>query len=186
MNKIKYSKDLTNIRFGNYLVLERSEPRKKSNGWIMGTRWKCKCDCGNITIVNRTQLIGKNGSSCFICSNRAKAHKKTLPFGESNFNKLFNSYKKTKHKFSLTKKQFKNLVTSNCYYCNSIPKQILNSKRTNGPFVYNGIDRKLNKRNYTLKNSVSCCWKCNRMKGPLNEKDFILQCKNIIDYYFNV
>ena len=33
-----------------------------------------------------------------------------------------------------------------------------------GEFIRNGIDRKDNDKNYTLENSVPCCWTCNRGK----------------------
>ena len=47
-------KDLTGQRFGKLVILERDIQQKK---------WKCQCDCGNITYVSTTGL-DKGTSSC--------------------------------------------------------------------------------------------------------------------------
>lgn len=47
-------KDITGQRFGKLLVLERDTNKNK---------WKCQCDCGNITYVSTTGL-DKGTSSC--------------------------------------------------------------------------------------------------------------------------
>ena len=52
-------KDLSNQRFGRLLVFERagSDNNKKA-------LWKCKCDCGNETIVRSSDLISNKIKSC--------------------------------------------------------------------------------------------------------------------------
>jgi len=47
----------------------------------------------------------------------------------------------------------------------------------------NGLDRIDNDVGYTMKNVISCCYKCNRMKGVLSQKEFIAQCKLINNKY---
>ena len=106
-----------------------------------------------------------------------------LPKGESQFNQVFERYRRQAKQrdivFSLKKNQFKKLVTSNCFYCNSRPKSIQKNIRANGEFIYNGIDRVNSSKNYTLDNCVSCCFLCNFMKRRLSQKDFYNQIEKI-------
>ena len=50
--------DLTGKRFGRLTVIERSKSENKMS------KWKCKCDCGNDTIVYRNALITGATASC--------------------------------------------------------------------------------------------------------------------------
>ena len=46
--------DYTNKRFGKLIAIE----------YIIGSKWKCKCDCGNITIVRTCKLTTGHTKSC--------------------------------------------------------------------------------------------------------------------------
>lgn len=52
-------KDLTGLRFGKLVVIERAENSSRGD-----TRWRCLCDCGKETIVNRSPLISGATKSC--------------------------------------------------------------------------------------------------------------------------
>lgn len=56
-------KDLQNCRFGNLVVIERM-PGKRANSGKLVTLWKCKCDCGNETIVPTQRLTTGKTTSC--------------------------------------------------------------------------------------------------------------------------
>lgn len=58
MNKI----DLTDKRFGRLVVMTESDQRLNGR-----TTWKCKCDCGNTTLVTSDCLRRKNGTSSCGC-----------------------------------------------------------------------------------------------------------------------
>lgn len=51
--------DLTGQRFGNLVCLEEVEKMCAT-----GKQWKCRCDCGNITIVSRNHLTQGHTQSC--------------------------------------------------------------------------------------------------------------------------
>ncbi len=51
--------DLTGKKFGNLTVIKRTHNTKKGN-----TRWICKCDCGNETIVTAGNLKSGAVKSC--------------------------------------------------------------------------------------------------------------------------
>ena len=103
------------------------------------------------------------------------------PLAESGFHALYRRYKaKSKirgYKFTLTKLQFKELTSSNCFYCNRLPSMISydssvkNTKETS--YTYNGIDRVNNKIGYTNGNVVACCKKCNEWKRAMPVKEFV-------------
>ena len=70
------SKDITGQRFGELTVLglHHKKPRYKKNGAIHSYRlyYECKCDCGNMCIVNRDELLHGKTKSCG-CYRREKA-----------------------------------------------------------------------------------------------------------------
>lgn len=68
--------------------------------------------------------------------------------------------------FSITKKQFEYFWQKSCYYCGKKIKSI-------------GLDRVNNLRGYSIKNIVSCCKICNKMKGKMSKKEFINKCRVI-------
>ena len=51
-------KDLTGQRFGRLTVIDRADTQ---NGHV---RWRCRCDCGNITIVKGIHLKNGRTKSC--------------------------------------------------------------------------------------------------------------------------
>ena len=122
--------------------------------------------------------------------------KKKLPPSQSAFNTLLRDYKKDRNKtttpFSLTNEDFRFLTSSNCFYCGSPPsKSVLNgqgknSKKFNGDYIYNGIDRIDNSVGYVIENCVSCCLICNRAKRDLHKSDFIKWIKKISEYSLNI
>jgi hypothetical protein len=76
--------------------------------------------------------------------------------------------------WSLSEEQVKSLITKPCYYCDSKPvsHNSVMSKRLNGNFPHNGIDRVDNSRGYSSDNVVSCCSDCNYMKRTLSRDKF--------------
>lgn len=73
MPRTKYF-DLTGLRFGELLVLEREGQVGKPL-----VKWSCLCDCGNKSVVATTNLRNGSTKSCgcrrrLICSIKAKTH----------------------------------------------------------------------------------------------------------------
>lgn len=95
----------------------------------------------------------------------------------SSFNDLINVYKrrssKKRRKFTLSRKQFRNLTQMDCHYCGSAPNRQHKIKNARVGFIYNGIDRVDSNKGYTPKNSVPCCYDCNRTKSDLSHAAFL-------------
>jgi hypothetical protein len=69
--------------------------------------------------------------------------------------------------FDLTNEQFETLLKRRCYLCGAEPNPLI------------GVDRIDNTKGYTVENSVSCCWVCNRMKADLSLPTFIAHINRI-------
>jgi len=109
--------------------------------------------------------------------------KNLKPTGEANFNAFIAYYKinakKRRFKWELSTDQFRKLSTSPCHYCGtphskSYDKSPKNgTKRLNGAFVCNGIDRVDRLKGYSIENCVPCCQDCNVSKGTKTVTQFI-------------
>lgn len=80
-------RNIVGEKFGMLTVLEEIEaiPRKDKPGWKR-RRFRCVCDCGNITEVNRDCLVGGNTKSCGCMAkkNIRKAIEKETIHGKTN------------------------------------------------------------------------------------------------------
>jgi hypothetical protein len=94
--------------------------------------------------------------------------------------------------FNLNYEDFKELISSKCYFCGEESSNILRKKGYD-EYKYNGIDRLDNLIGYTVENCVSCCSWCNEAKNDRNIEFFIEKCLKIIhnlsekeEKYFNI
>ncbi len=173
--------DMTGGKFGRLKVLEDSGERT-SNGLI---KWKCECECGNITYVNGSCLRRGQTKSCG-CLLKDKASQSKLPKGESTFNVLYYRYKQRADsddmEFNLSKSYVRKLFKGSCYYCGEEPSQVADFLKLKGTFTYNGIDRIDSDGGYVKENVVSCCKTCNRMKMELPKEKFFSKIKSIFEH----
>ena len=161
--------DITGHRYGRLRVIEY-------RGIKHGSMWLCECDCGNRVVVQRSNLRSGTTKSCGCFRSEYISQKNSLPYAEASFNELLGKYRGSAAKhgrtFTLSKKQFRGIVTQRCHYCGVLPMQMLSNKHLNGNFVYNGVDRVDNRMGYTLKNVVPCCKRCNIAKRDMSQDEF--------------
>lgn len=78
--------------------------------------------------------------------------------------------------WALTDHDFAKIVSKNCHYCGSEPKQLARRTRQGHEALtrerMNGIDRKDPKLGYTIQNSVAACKACNLAKQKMTEEEF--------------
>lgn len=189
MRKIK---DLKGKLFGRLTVIEFSHKSEKEKG---AAYWKCSCECGGSTISRGGCLISGQTKSCG-CLRKEAASKfiikqnkeRSLPEGEASKNMMYKFYEKRaasrELSFELSKEQFVELTSKNCYYCDKEPSQVIHCHKTNlnGAYVYNGIDRKDNSLGYIIGNCVPCCKDCNIAKMQMSETEFLKLIKRIYEY----
>ena len=169
-------KDLVGRKFNKLIVLKLDHTNLNNRHF-----WLCRCDCGNEVVVAGGHLYTGHNKSCG-CYNDILRCQGRLP-GEAGYNKIKRGYIKgaqyRNFKFELSEEDFKKLITDNCFYCGIKPSTVRNTGSARSTFVYNGIDRVDNLKGYEKNNVVTCCEKCNRMKGILGKEEFIRQCTSI-------
>lgn len=183
--------NLVGQKFGLVLVIEDAGNEfvglcKKTGKKKYKSIFKYVCDCGNTGITRSNSLKSGRVTSCgcqgpIRCKTMAEGKRKQV---YSGFSFLWHSYKcgakKRGLEFSLTRDEFRELTSSNCYYCNEEPNKIRktrfleykNSKSVYG-YKYNGIDRIDNNKGYFISNCRPCCEFCNKMKMAHSEKEFL-------------
>jgi hypothetical protein len=168
--RIGCKEDLTGRKFGRWTVI--CCVGKKKRQYL----WKCLCDCGNQKYVTSAVLKKGQSKSCG-CYHLDKVRELKLPPGESSFNMLFTSYRSRANKmgrdFDISKNEFKRLTGQRCFYCDDPPRQLIRSKRTALPYMYNGLDRIDSNRGYTQDNVVTCYKDCNLMKKNMAQDRFL-------------
>ena len=138
-------------------------------------KWICTCDCGspkNVIAIGADLKRGRVKScGCFRANH--------LQYGESAFNRLYNTYSRRARSknlpFSFSKDEFKEITSLPCAYCGIEPKQVASkgNDRTYGEYIYNGIDRIDSNKGYEEGNVVPCCGQCNVAKNNYTYDEFM-------------
>lgn len=164
-------------RYGKLLVLKRAK------GKYNGAAWLCQCDCGREIIKLGYALRTGNIKSCG-CLRNFPLHK--LPPHKAAFNALIRGVKLKAEsrdiKWFLTEDQVRILTKQDCHYCGAEPQQIIKGTY-NGAYVYNGLDRVDNTKEYMLDNVVPCCGVCNIAKNAMTIEEFKKWITRVYLYY---
>ena len=171
--------------YGRLTVLE--EAGRDQSGNVL---WFCQCECGNTTVVRGSSLRTKETQSCgCLQKERASESGGELPKGVGIFNNLVISMKrgakKRGLKWDLSDEKVKELISKPCYYCGTLPSShSLNfTRKFNGDFPSNGLDRIDNTKGYSEDNVVPCCKLCNQAKYTLTLGKFKNHVKNIYNHF---
>ena len=176
MSRGRKTKDLTGLRVGRLTVVKRGPNRNNRTTWI------CQCDCGNVVQKWAYNLARDRPKSCG-CWPKArrpenkkqyskKGKPRWVPSPEAAMGVHQRNYMQGATnrdiEWKLTEAQFEALVTANCFYCGTAPKD-------NGHHLgdFNGIDRIDSSKDYTWDNCVPCCKTCNYAKQSLSRDEFI-------------
>ena len=180
--------DISGRRFGMLTVVEKAPNTKYGNQSHVS--WKCLCDCGKTHTVTGANLY-RSTRSCGCNKGESIRKSNRKPAGEHDLSIIFNDYKKSAEKrnliFELSREDIRNLISQNCYYCDSSPvSKIKKTHRSeqaamHALFPHNGIDRIDNKLGYVATNVAPCCDYCNYAKRDRSKEDFL----SWIDKAFN-
>lgn len=170
-------------RFHRLVVVERAGSGKFKG--CTHSKWRCVCDCGSEKVALATNLKRGITKSCG-CLGRERSRR---PDGRSLINIVMCTYRRHAvnrgHCFELTIDQFESLLDGNCHYCGCPPRRL--HKGHNATYgvktrKLNGVDRMDNTKGYTLENSVSCCYFCNRAKGDSKLEDFEKWLSELVEF----
>jgi hypothetical protein len=121
---------------------------------------------------NEQEYLNKNAKVHKIWTDNNKEH--VAEYRTGNFPSRFRGIKDQAQKKGipwnddLTDDICRNMMESECHYCGFLSKKTLN-----------GIDRMDSMGSYEKANCVSCCGKCNFIKGSLDPTTFVNRCKHI-------
>jgi hypothetical protein len=73
--------------------------------------------------------------------------------------------------FEISFEDYESIVSSRCYYCNSMEEK-----------GFNGIDRNDQTKGYVVDNCLPCCTMCNYVKGSLHSYGFIKRIEHILTH----
>jgi hypothetical protein len=196
-NRIKHSSFIgTTIGKVTIIEFDRVEEGKGRNVYY----YKYKCICGNIETAPKYSLSqSKKFRNTYCCSTCRKdkisewaktASVKYKDPIEGKCSILFSNYrskcKKKSWVFNLTFDQFKQLVTSNCHYCNLEPNKCRKDRSKSrlglSRVYFNGVDRIDSSIGYNIDNVVSCCEDCNKAKRNLSYTQFLNLIKRIYEF----
>lgn len=79
-------------RYGKLVVVEEAEPIYSKTGKMI-RRWKCKCDCGNITIVRHGDLRNGSTVSCGCYNYEKESAAKTHGYSRTKLGNVFEGMK---------------------------------------------------------------------------------------------
>lgn len=163
-------RNLTDNQYGRLIVIGIEGYNSHGEGL-----WKCKCDCGKISIVFAGNLIRGHTRSCG-CLQIDTTERKMFPTKNTAFNRVYRTYKHTAKRrnlsFTLSPEEFREITQKVCFYCSRPPQNECKSGTSSISYWYSGIDRIDNTAGYSLGNTVPCCYVCNRMKGTMTQKQF--------------
>jgi hypothetical protein len=162
-------------KYGRIRVLNRAHNDKYGRA-----TWYVVCDCGSFNIVSGNNLRNGNIRSCGCAQREATSGEKSVFFTGGPIQAHYRRYRKDAlnrgYNFDLDLVQVTELFNGNCNYCGAAP-----IKDQRG-VVRNGIDRVDASKGYSVDNCVSCCFKCNMLKGTQTESEFVSHMKKILTH----
>lgn len=155
-------------KFGEWVVISEDKTS------MTGRKYVCQCSCGTEKIINLSDLMHKKSTKCYSCAQRMWSLQASIRT-KGPYERLYDTYmrnaKSAGREFSLTMDDAIRLFTSNCHYCLAEP--YAPAPRSDGEYLYNGIDRKNNALGYTKENSLPCCSMCNMAKRGHNYEQYV-------------
>jgi hypothetical protein len=155
-------------------------------------KWLCVCDCGEHLDIPTDKLTNGNTKSCGCLKSEISSKNSTKLIEARRQNepriasarRVWKGYCYRDKECTITIEEFLELSQQNCFYCGIEPNTEYNyfatlssrsseKARSEGLFVYNGMDRVDNSKKHTIDNVVPCCPICNRAKSDRTQNDFL-------------
>ena len=155
-------------------------------------KWLCLCECGNHIEVETGKITNGNTKSCG-CLKTDTSSKNAYKLIEgrrlnepriASARRVWQSYCNRDRECTITIEEFLSLSQQICFYCGIEPNTKYNyfatissnssdKAKSEGLFVYNGLDRINSSLPHTLDNIVPCCYDCNRSKSDYSTEEFL-------------
>lgn len=197
------SKSLVGQKFGRLTVLELAPKRPidpaRPRAHNRSRRWKCRCDCGNLTEVGTDKLNSGHTRSCgclhtevatsqFDKINAEKAENR----GDPSLIAAGNVYNESYNDGDISLEQFIEVSRNPCHYCGILPYNkrlypggLTYASKEECSFTYNGLDIVKRREDadkpyiHLLSNTVPACGPCNLRKRHICYEDFLAMISNV-------
>ena len=165
--------NLVGKKYGRLTVIERGETDKRGQVF-----WMCHCVCGTEKVkVRGSNLRSGMTKSCGCLRAERIRAANSLPRGEASFNVLVGTMKRSAKRrgytWNLIKEEVRELTSRPCFYCGATPAQTSSTANPTGVYIYNGLDRVDNTKDYIIDNIVPCCGICNVAKHTMTQDEFL-------------
>lgn len=149
-------------------------------------KYLAKCGkCGDET-WKWSGTIKKLKHGCKKCYDESMKRKDQFPAVIKAFSSLRSNAKQRGINVEININQFYAIASQNCKWCGEPPSIKTGSKDWQSSVLLNGIDRADNRRGYTIENSVSCCYNCNRAKSDLPLDLWFYWLSNIVNKNYDL
>jgi len=149
-------------------------------------RWLCRCSCGKEVVARTNALVTGRTKSCGCWRKESRM----MDAGICARNHLLATYKaaakRRGYMWGLSAEEFFSITQQNCHYCGSLPSERRDSKRYNGGYVCNGVDRRNNEHGYIPENALPACKDCNRMKGTMTYEQFVVYLRKVGSFQLGI
>jgi hypothetical protein len=181
IHKCESNLDLLSLSTPNYIVLGFAKNRGKH------PYWACRCKCG-VKFLRASHIL-RLGTviGCGKCSKVIRPNKRRPNSLHRCLQRVYEREAVRRNLiFKLSQTHFDNLIKQNCHYCGIAPFAVFKRKGYANEFlIFNGLDRKNNKKGYTLTNTVPCCKHCNFAKRDRPYNDFLYWINRIKQHDIN-
>jgi hypothetical protein len=173
-------KDLSGKRFGRLLVLEKDNSRRTHWEKI---KWKCKCDCGKEKIISGESLKFGLTTSCG-CYQKSLFWKGYKDISGTYWRSVCVGAKSRKLEFNITLQDIWEQYEKQNRRCALSGLEIFIYPKYTDFRKYQtaSLDRIDGKKGYTKDNIQWVHKEINRMKGKLQDKDFIKFCCDVSNF----
>lgn len=165
-------KDVTGMKF-NRLTALSFNPEK--SGKTRYREWDFKCDCGKTITLRLSRAVDGRTKSCGCYNDEKRRERATKAPGVAALNQIYYMYKYNAKRrgieFDLSKEEFYEIGSKNCYYCDVEPRMV-HGVSSIFYIPFNGIDRTDSLKRYVRDNCVACCPTCNIMKNDSTLEEF--------------
>lgn len=182
--------DLVGKRFGRLLVLEKLPHTEKQY------KYKCICDCGNVIEAKADNLRSGRVKSCG-CLKHEKSVNRIENREDAILRREYSHLKKRNRKFTdndnvIDYKEYKEIVTSPCYFCGSVGSRSIHDRLRVRGITYtcsdevlhiNGVDRIDSSNGYVKGNCIPCCTTCNYAKNTMTIEQFKIWIKRVYEHF---
>jgi len=146
--------------------------------------WLFECICSKKVELRVAHVTSGRTKSCGCKKEDLRRKYTILPNSEAIKNRSYRQHisgaQRRGYESYLTKKDYVAIILKGCLYCGGFSTR--KNTRTGEVILLNSADRINNEPYYSLENTVSSCFNCQKAKEVMAAKNFITMCVQVAEY----